>query len=449
MDEAKTIKKLTAGILAHVDAGKTTLAEALLFRAGVLRKLGRVDHRDTFLDTHALERERGITIFSKQARLRTNELELTLLDTPGHADLSGETERAVAAMDVGILVVSGTDGVQAHTETLWSLLRRGRVPTFIFVTKMDAARQSRAELLSDLRACFGEGCVPFPVEDEEALAMLDDGALEAYMGSGHMPDEEIVRLIQTRKLFPVCFGSGLRLEGVDEFLALLTKYAPEPIWPAIFGARVYKIGRDPQAGRLTYLKLTGGTLSVRDTLRYRGADGEVMEEKAAQLRLYSGQKFETVQTVSAGDVVAVTGLTKTRPGQGLGAEPDSETPLLTPALGYRIDLPPGVDARTVLPKLRQLEEEEPLLHIAWQPDLGEIQAQLMGPLQTDVLVSLIRERFDLKLAVGAGRILYRETIAAPVEGVGHFEPLRHYAEVHLLLEPGEPGQRAAVRLRGQ
>ena len=439
MDEVRTIKKLTAGILAHVDAGKTTLAEALLFRAGVLRKLGRVDHRDTFLDTHALERERGITIFSKQARLRTNELELTLLDTPGHADLSGETERAVAAMDVGILVVSGTDGVQAHTETLWSLLRRGRVPTFIFVTKMDAARQSRAELLSDLRACFGEGCVPFPVEDEEALAMLDDGALEAYMGSGHVPDEEIVRLIQTRKLFPVCFGSGLRLEGVDEFLALLTKYAPEPVWPAIFGARVYKIGRDPQAGRLTYLKLTGGTLSVRDTLRYRGADGEVVEEKAAQLRLYSGQKFETVQTVSAGDVVAVTGLTKTRPGQGLGAEPDSETPLLTPALGYRIDLPPGVDARTVLPKLRQLEEEEPLLHIAWQPDLGEIQAQLMGPLQTDVLVSLIRERFDLKVAVGAGRILYRETIAAPVEGVGHFEPLRHYAEVHLLLEPGEPG----------
>ena len=317
MDEARTIKKLTAGILAHVDAGKTTLAEALLFRAGVLRKLGRVDHRDTFLDTHALERERGITIFSKHARLRTNELELTLLDTPGHGDLSGETERAVAAMDVGILVVSGTDGVQAHTETLWSLLRRGRVPTFIFVTKMDAARQSRAELLSDLRACFGEGCVPFPVEDEEALAMLDDGALEAYMGSGHVPDEEIVRLIQTRKLFPVCFGSGLRLEGVDEFLALLTKYAPEPVWPAIFGARVYKIGRDPQAGRLTYLKLTGGTLSVRDTLRYGGADGEVVEEKAAQLRLYSGQKFETVQTVSAGDVVAVTGLTKTRPGQEL------------------------------------------------------------------------------------------------------------------------------------
>ena len=430
---------MTAGILAHVDAGKTTLSEALLFRAGVLRKLGRVDHRDTFLDTHALERERGITIFSKQARITTQDLELTLLDTPGHADLSGETERAVAAMDVAILVVSGTDGVQAHTETLWSLLLRARVPTFLFVTKMDAAKLSREDLLKDLQTCLGEGCVPFPVEDEEALAMLDDEALEGYMQTGRVSDEQITRLIGSRKLFPVCFGSGLRLEGVDEFLSLLTKYAPEPPRPVLFGAKVYKIGRDAQAGRLTYMKLTGGTLRVRDTLRYRGTSGEIREEKAAQLRLYSGPKFESVQWVTAGDVVAVTGLSETRPGQGLGAEPDSDTPLLTPALGYRINLPLGTDPRTVLPKLRQLEEEEPLLHIAWQPNLGEIQAQLMGPLQTDVLVSLIRERFNLDVTVGAGRILYRETIAAPVEGVGHFEPLRHYAEVHLLLEPGEPG----------
>ena len=437
--QARPPKKLTAGILAHVDAGKTTLSEALLYRAGMLRKLGRVDHRDTFLDTHALERERGITIFSKQARIRTDALELTLLDTPGHADLSGETERAIAAMDVAILVVSGTDGVQAHTETLWSLLLRARVPTFLFVTKMDAAKQTRDELLEDLRTSFGEGCLELPAADEEALAMLDDAALEAYMTAGRVSDDEIVRLIRTRKLFPVCFGSGLRLDGVDGFLSLLTKYAPEPPRPAIFGARVYKIGRDPQAGRLTYMKLTGGTLSVRDTLRYRGLSGEIVEEKAAQLRLYSGAKFETAQSVSAGDVVAVTGLTETRPGQGLGAEPDGETPLLTPALGYRIGLPAGVDPRAVLPKLRQLEEEEPLLHIAWQPNLGEIQAQLMGPLQTDVLVSLVRERFDLDVTVGTGRILYRETIAAPVEGVGHFEPLRHYAEVHLLLEPGEPG----------
>ncbi len=434
-----TIKKLTAGILAHVDAGKTTLSEALLFRAGMLRKLGRVDHRDTFLDTHALERDRGITIFSKQARIKTNDLELTLLDTPGHADLSGETERAIAAMDVAILVISGTDGVQAHTETLWSLLRRAHVPTFIFVTKMDAAKQSKDDLLADLHSSLGEGCMELPAADEEALAVLDEEALEAYMAAGHVSDEEIIRLIRMRKLFPVCFGSGLRLDGVDEFLALLERYAPEPVRPAVFGARVYKIGRDAQAGRLTYMKLTGGTLSVRDTLRYRGINGEIVEEKAAQLRLYSGQKFESVPTVSAGDVVAVTGLSETWPGQGLGAEPDAKTPLLTPALGYRIDLPADVDAQVALPKLRQLEEEEPLLHIVWQPNLGEIQAQLMGPLQTDVLVSLIRERFGWEVSVGAGKILYRETIAAPVEGVGHFEPLRHYAEVHLLLEPGAPG----------
>ena len=439
MEETKRRKKLTAGILAHVDAGKTTLSEALLFRAGMLRRLGRVDHRDTFLDTHALERDRGITIFSKQARIHTDKLELTLLDTPGHADLSGETERAIAAMDMAILVISGTDGVQAHTETLWSLLLRAKVPTFLFVTKMDASKLTRDELMKDIQSCLGDGCVAFPVADEEVLAVLDEGALEEFMETGQVSDQQITRLIRTRKLFPVCFGSGLRLEGIDEFLSLIERFGPEPVRPALFGARVYKIGRDPQAGRLTYMKLTGGALSVRDTLRYRGADGQVREEKAAQLRLYSGQKFEAVQTVTAGDVVAVTGLTETRPGMGLGAEPDGETPLLAPALGYRIGLPPGVDPRTVLPKLRQLEEEEPLLHIAWQPTLGEIQAQLMGPLQTDVLVALIRERFGLDVTVDAGRILYRETIAAPVEGVGHFEPLRHYAEVHLLLEPGAPG----------
>ena len=439
MGDSKTTKKLTAGILAHVDAGKTTLSEALLFEAGMLRRLGRVDHRDTFLDTHALERDRGITIFSKQARIRTAGLELTLLDTPGHADLSGETERAIAAMDIAILVISGTDGVQAHTETLWSLLMRARVPVFIFVTKMDAAKQGREELLEDLRNCFGEGCMELPAADEEALAVLDDAVLETYMETGRITDEDVTLLIRMRRLFPVCFGSGLRLDGVNAFLSLIEKYAPEPPRPRIFGARVYKIGRDAQAGRLTYMKITGGTLSVRDTLRYRGADGQIREEKAAQLRLYSGQKYETAQSVSAGDVIAVTGLTETRPGQGLGAEPDTQTPLLTPALGYRIILPPGTDARAVLPKLRQLEEEEPLLHIAWQPNLGEIQAQLMGPLQTDVLVSLIRERFGLEVGIGTGRILYRETIASSVEGVGHFEPLRHYAEVHLLLQPGEPG----------
>ncbi|MBP5231003.1 MAG: TetM/TetW/TetO/TetS family tetracycline resistance ribosomal protection protein, partial [Clostridia bacterium] len=439
MGEIGTKKKLTAGILAHVDAGKTTLSEALLYRAGMLRRPGRVDHRDAFLDTHALERERGITIFSKQARIITDALELTLLDTPGHADLSGETERAIWAMDVAVLVISGTDGVQAHTETLWSLLLRARIPTFIFVTKMDASKLSREELLADLRNCFGEGCLEFPAADEESIAVLDEESLESFMEIGRIGDEEIIRLIRERKLFPVSFGSGLRLEGVDEFLSHLEQYAPVPPRPDIFGARVFKIARDPQAGRMTFLKITGGTLSVRDVLRYAGPNGEVLEEKAAQLRLYSGEKYETVQSVSAGDVVAVTGLTGTRPGQGLGAEPDAGTPQLTPALGYRIGLPQGMDPRTVFPKLRQLEEEEPLLHVVWQPALGEIQAQLMGVLQTEVLASLIKERFGFDVTIGAGQILYRETISSPVEGVGHFEPLRHYAEVHLLLEPGERG----------
>lgn len=438
MEAKGTIKKLTAGILAHVDAGKTTLSEALLYRAGALRKLGRVDHRDTFLDTHTLERERGITIFSKQARIRTDTLELILLDTPGHADFSGETERAIAAMDVAILVISGTDGVQAHTDTLWSLLLRAKVPTFLFVTKMDAAKNSRAALMEDLQNSFGDGFIEWP-PDHESIAMLDDAALEQYMATGRVSDAEIVRLIRARKLFPVCFGSGLKLDGVDAFLDLLTAYAPVPPRPPMFGAKVYKIARDAQGVRLSYLKLTGGTLSVRDTLRYRGTDGSVVEEKAAQLRLYSGRKFETAQTVSAGDVVAVVGLSETRPGQGLGAEPDADTPLLTPAMGYRIGLPAGIDAQSVLPKLRQLEEEEPLLHIVWQQSLGEIHAELMGALQTDVLASLIRERFDLDVTVDAGSILYRETVSAPVEGVGHFEPLRHYAEVHVRIDPGEPG----------
>ncbi len=437
--DASEQRKITAGILAHVDAGKTTLSEALLYRAGMLRKLGRVDHRDTFLDTHVLERDRGITIFSKQARIKTDEREIILLDTPGHADLSGETERAVAAMDIAILVISGTDGVQAHTDTLWSLLLRAKVPTFIFVTKMDTAKRSRDDLLQELTDTFGDGCVAWPIADKESLALLDYAVLEAYMETGHVTDAQITGLIQSRKLFPVCFGSGLKLDGVDEFLTLLTKYAPIPPRSPVFGARVYKIAHDAQGGRLTYMKITGGSLSVRDTLRYRGIDGRMLEEKAAQLRLYSGAKYETVQTVLAGDVVAVTGLTETRPGQGFGEEPDAEVPLLTPAMGYRIGLPNGIDAQTVLPKLRQLEEEEPLLHIVWQPQLNEIHVQLMGPLQTDVLVSLIRERFDLEVTIGAGSILYRETIAEAVEGVGHFEPLRHYAEVHLLLEPGEPG----------
>ncbi len=434
------MKKLIVGILAHVDAGKTTLSEAMLYLTGQIRKLGRVDHRDTFLDTHTLERERGITIFSKQARLKTDALELTLLDTPGHADFSGEMERTLPAMDYAILVISGTDGVQAHTETLWELLARYRVPTFVFITKMDAAKTTPEALMDDLRSHLCEGCIELSRTDDEAVAMLDETALDRYMETGSVTDDEIARLIRERKLFPVCFGSGLKLDGVEDFLHTIARFAEEPAYPPVFGARVYKIARDGQGNRLTYMKITGGSLSVRDTLRYLPLHGgEAIEEKAAQLRLYSGMKFETAQTAAAGSVVAVTGLSATWPGQGLGAEPDTETPLLTPALGYRIVLPEGCDARTMLPKLRQLEEEEPLLHIAWQPTLGEIHVQLMGAVQIDILKSLVRERFDADVQIDAGHILYRETIADTVEGVGHFEPLRHYAEVHLLLEPGERG----------
>lgn len=434
------MKHLTVGLCAHVDAGKTTLSEAMLYATGSIRKLGRVDHRDTFLDTHTLERERGITIFSKQARLATGSMELTLLDTPGHVDFSGETERVLPVLDYAILVISGTDGVQAHTETIWALLERYRVPTFVFVTKMDAAKTSPASLLDDLRTHLSDACADLSARDDEALAMLDETVLDRYMESGAVDDREISRLIRERKLFPVCFGSGLKLDGVEEFLAQLETFTTEPDHPAPFGARVYKIARDLQGNRLTYLKVTGGTLAVRDAIRYTPAHGgEPLEEKAAQLRLYSGAKFETAAVVRAGGVCAVTGLTATWPGQGLGAEPDTLSPLLTPALGYRLLLPAGTDVQTVLPKLRQLEEEEPLLHIVWQESLREIHVQLMGAVQTDVLKSLLRERFDLDADFGAGRILYRETIADTVEGVGHFEPLRHYAEVHLLLEPGEPG----------
>ena len=433
-------KKLTVGLCAHVDAGKTTLAEAMLYVTGSIRKLGRVDHRDTFLDTHTLERERGITIFSKQARLSTDTMDLTLLDTPGHVDFSGETERVLPVLDYALLVISGTDGVQAHTETIWSLLQRYQVPTLVFVTKMDAANASRAELLDDLRRHLSEGCADLAQRDDEAIAMLDEDVLDSFMENGTITDGDIARLIRARKLFPVCFGSGLKLQGVEELLNLLDAYAEEPSHPAAFGARVYKIARDQQGNRLTYLRVTGGSLTVRDTIRYLPAHAtEPVEEKAAQLRLYSGARFETTNIVPAGGVCAVTGLTATWPGQGLGAEPDSISPLLTPALGYRLHLPKGVEARTLLPKLRQLEEEEPLLHIVWQESLREIHIQLMGAVQIDVLRSLIRERFDIDVTVDAGRILYRETIADTVEGVGHFEPLRHYAEVHLLLEPGEPG----------
>ncbi len=438
------MKDLTIGILAHVDAGKTTLSEAMLYLTGRIRKLGRVDHRDTFLDTHDLERARGITIFSKQAILDLGETRVTLLDTPGHVDFSPEAERVLRALDYAILVISGTDGVQAHTETIWTLLRRYQVPTFLFVTKMDVASADKAALLADIRARLGEGCVDFSpasaAQRDEAVAMLDEAALDAYMAAGTVPDGETVRLIKERKLFPCYFGSGLKLEGVEGFLEGLARYTAPAVYPNLFGARVYKIGRDAQGARLTYLKVTGGELSVRMGLRYLPLGGtEPLEEKISQIRLYSGVKYDTADTVPAGRVCAVTGLSATWPGQGLGAEPDGDEPYLTPAMGYRIVLPKGCDARVMLPKLKLLEEEEPQLHILWREALGEIHVQLMGAVQIQVLKSLIKERFDVDVDIDAGRVLYRETIAGPVEGVGHFEPLRHYAEVHLLLEPGTPG----------
>ncbi len=437
------MKRLAIGILAHVDAGKTTLSEGMLYLTGKIKKLGRVDRRDTYLDTHELERARGITIFSKQAILTAGEAEITLLDTPGHVDFSPEAERVLQVLDYAILVISGTDGVQAHTETLWQLLRRYKVPAFIFVTKMDVAGTDRPSLMGDIRTMLGDGCVDFSgpqAARDEAVALLDEAVLDRYMDAGRVSDEDIAALIQDRKLFPCFFGSGLKLDGVEAFLEGLERYTLSPARPAAFGARVYKIGRDGRGERLTYLKVTGGSLAVRTPIRYLPLGGTApVEEKISQIRLYSGIKYDTADAVSAGQVCAVTGLAATWPGQGLGTEPDGAEPYLVPAMGYRIALPKGCDARTMLPKFKQLEEEEPQLHILWQEALGEIQVQLMGAVQIEILKSLVKERFDVDVDIDAGRVLYRETIAAPVEGVGHFEPLRHYAEVHLLLEPGEPG----------
>ena len=434
------MKQLVLGILAHVDAGKTTLSEALLYRTGAIRDLGRVDHKNAHLDTHALERARGITIFSRQARLPLGDTAVTLLDTPGHVDFSAEMERTLQVLDYAVLVISGTDGVQAHTETLWQLLRRYRVPVFVFVTKMDLPGADRAALMADLRAHLSGACVDFTDPDPEQIALCDEAALEQYLDTGALPDETVRALIRSRKLFPCLFGSGLKLTGVDAFLAALERYAAPPEYPAEFGARVFKIMRDAQGNRLTCLKVTGGQLRVRTPLTYfpRGADAPV-QEKVNAIRLYSGEKFEPAETVPAGGVCAVQGLTQTYPGQGLGSAAASMPPSLEPVLTYRIGLPPDVDARAFLPHLRQLEEEDPQLHIVWDEALREIHVQLMGTVQIEVLKSLIRERFDVDVQVDSGRILYQETIAAPVEGVGHFEPLRHYAEVHLLLEPAERG----------
>lgn len=426
------------GILAHVDAGKTTLSEAMLYLSGQINTLGRVDHRDSFLDNHSLERLRGITIFSKQARFTLGEREITLLDTPGHVDFSAEMERSMQVLDCAVLVISGTDSVQAHTETLWRLLRRYQVPVFIFVTKMDLPGAESEKTMEQLRSRLSESCIDFThrsADFDEQLALCDESAMEYYLEHGALEDGQIAELAARRALFPCYFGSGLKTEGVRELLDGLRRYTQPRLYGDDFAARVFKIARDPQGNRLTYIKCTGGELKVRAALEYLNAKGEETEEKISAIRLYSGTKYETSDRVCAGEVCALLGLSGTFPGQGLGAETDSAPPALEPVLSYRIIPPAGTDPALLLPKLMLLDQEDPQLHIVWNERLGEISVQLMGRVQTEILQSLVKERFDTDISLDTGRIMYRETIADRVEGVGHFEPLRHYAEVHLILEP--------------
>ena len=432
-----TRKQIVLGILAHVDSGKTTLSEAMLYRAGVTRRLGRVDHKDAFLDTDALEKERGITIFSEQALLTAGDTDITLLDTPGHVDFSTETERTLQVLDYAVLVVSGTDGVQSHTETLWRLLRRYHVPTFVFVNKMDLPGMERQELLAQLNRRLGEGFVDFGAEQadrDEALALCDENLMDRMLDAGQLQDADLIPAIARRHVFPCWFGAALKLEGVDALLDGLDRYTrPAPALEA-FGAKVFKVSQDEQGARLTWLRVTGGELKVKAQLTGE-ADGEPWAEKANQLRLYSGAKYTLAEAIGPGQVCAVTGLTKARPGEGLGAERDSDLPVLEPVLSYQVLLPEGADMHAALGKLHRLEEEEPQLHVVWNETLGEIHVQLMGEIQLEVLRSLLAERFGLEVEFGPGGILYKETITEPMEGVGHYEPLRHYAEVHLKLEP--------------
>ena len=432
-----TEKRLCVGLLAHVDAGKTTLSEAMLYRAGVIRTFGRVDHGDTFLDTDAQERSRGITIFSKQAVLPLPGCTLTLLDTPGHVDFSAEMERTLQVLDCAVLIISGPAGIQSHTVTLWRLLRRYQVPVILFFNKMDVQTADRDALLAAVRSELDEGCIDFSQPQAqlfEELSLSDEALMEGYLASGTLSDAQIASLVSRRRVFPCLFGSALRQTGVDALLDTLRRYVDEPARGADFGAHVFKIARDEKGARLTFLKVTGGTLTVKQTL-----SGEGWEEKANQLRLYSGSKFTLLQQAPAGTVCAVTGLSKTMPGDIFGRETAAQAPALQPVLEYRLLLDDGTDAALAYGKLRALEEEEPSLHLVWNALLREIRVQLMGPVQMEILQKLIETRFGLRVSFDAGNIVYLETIAAPVEGVGHYEPLRHYAEVHLLMEPAEPG----------
>ena len=440
----KETRRVVIGITAHVDAGKTTLAEAMLYRTGQLRKLGRVDHGSAAMDSHLLERERGITIFLSQAELPLGDMEVTLLDTPGHVDFSAEMERTLSVLDYAILVISGVDGVQAHTRTLWRLLELYRVPTFLFVTKMDFGRRDRDCLMESLRHELGEGCVDFtPAARDrrmEQLATCREDALEAYLDTGMVPEELVRQLVRQRLVFPCWFGSGLKLEGIDEFLEGLARYVEPPAYPAAFSARVFKISHDAQGKRLTHLKVTGGTLRVRDAISYGGR-----QEKAAQLRIYTGGRFRPVDQVPAGGICAVQGLTATWGGQGLGEREEAVRPVLEPVMRYRMALPPDCDSRVLLPQLRQLEEEDPQLRFTARD--GELHVSLMGRVQAEILRSMVAQRFGVEVELDRGRVLYKETIDAPVEGVGHYEPLRHYAEVHLLLEPLPQGSGLVLATR--
>lgn len=452
--ENKPDRYINIGIVAHVDAGKTTLSESMLYHAGAIRKLGRVDHKDAFLDTDQMERERGITIFSKQAVFRWKDRTITLLDTPGHVDFSAEMERVLQVLDCAVLVVSGADGVQGHTQTLWKLLKRYQIPTFLFVNKMDQEGTDGEKLLKELRKRFGENVVPFvdimtesdcpggkvylhtkesAVEEVlEELAVCEDDMMEEYLEEGRISLDKVQKAVADRQVFPCYFGSALHSQGVEELLDGLDLYMKDKTYPAEFGAKVYKIARDNQGNRLTYLKVTGGRLKVKDVV-------EGLNEKINQIRIYSGEKFEAVKEVEAGRVCAVTGLENTRPGQGIGAEEESDLPVLEPVLTYQILLPDDCDVHKMLLNLKILEEEEPELHIVWEEQTSEIHVQLMGDVQIEILQRMIKERFGVLVEFGEGSIVYKETITAPVEGVGHFEPLRHYAEVHLRLEPGERG----------
>ncbi len=454
----KSGKHICVGLLAHVDAGKTTLSESLLYESGMIEKPGRVDNQDAFLDTEELERARGITIFSKQAIMQFEDTVITLLDTPGHVDFSAEMERTLWIMDYAVLVVSGADGIQGHTLTLWRLLERYRIPVFLFINKMDQPGTDKGQLMQDIQKYFGESCIDFMDSDIqelwEQIAVCDEEQLERYLEKGIITEEEISRLIFQRKVFPCYFGSALKLEGVAFFLAQLHKYMTEKEWGSSFGAGVFKIARDVRGNRLTYMKITGGSLKVRDSLHKKKGYGlpdtesrgristdnsTEWEEKVNQIRIYSGEKYETTEEVFPGMVCAVTGLTKTYPGEGLGKEREGDFPILEPVLTYSVEFPEEMDATRMLPLLRQLEEEEPELQISWLEESQSIQVKLMGEVQIEVLKRLIKDRFGVEVDFGEGKIVYKETIAGPIVGVGHFEPLRHYAEVHLLLEPGEKG----------